>query len=125
MTNKIPITKNNKYDLKERTYYLGERVINLIQSVKVNEYNRNIVSQLSRSGTSIGANYMEADGAESRKNFEHKISICRKEAKETMYWVRLFSKVHIGRNSECNIILKESQELVFIFSAIIKSSKNK
>jgi four helix bundle protein len=64
------------------------------------------------SATSVGANYEEADGAESKKDFQHKIGICRKEAKETKYW-------------KCITLWKEAQELTLIFSAILLSSKKK
>jgi len=123
MKNKISKTNNNRYDLKERTTVLAETILSLIKKTKANDVNKNIVAQLSRSGTSVGANYMEADGAESRKDFEHKMSICRKEAKETMYWVRLLSGEDFINIEECRKIWKEAQELVFIFSAIITSSR--
>lgn len=123
MKNKISKTNNNRYDLKERTTVLAETILSLIKKTKANDVNKNIVAQLSRSGTSVGANYMEADGAESRKDFEHKMSICRKEAKETMYWVRLLSGEDFMNIEECRKIWKEAQELVFIFSAIITSSR--
>lgn len=122
MSNEISNT-NNKYDLKERTTVLAENVLDIIKLIKINDTNRNIISQLSRSGTSIGANYMEADGAESRRDFEHKISICRKEAKETMYWSRLLARQNPEQTRECLKIQRESQELVYIFSAIITKSK--
>lgn len=123
MKNKISKTNNNRYDLKERTTVLAETILSLIKKTKANDVNKNIVAQLSRSWTSVGANYMEADGAESRKDFEHKMSICRKEAKETMYWVRLLSGEDFINIEECRKIWKEAQELVFIFSAIITSSR--
>ena len=123
MKNKISKTNNNRYDLKERTTVLAETILSLIKKTKANDVNKNIVAKISRSGTSVGANYMEADGAESRKDFEHKMSICRKEAKETMYWVRLLSGEDFINIEECRKIWKEAQELVFIFSAIITSSR--
>ncbi len=83
-----------------------------------------LISQLIRSGTSIGANYMEADGAESRKDFEHKIGISRKESKETMHWLRMIAKAVSTQQEECRKLWKESQEFVFIFSSIINKSKS-
>ncbi len=82
----------NKYDLIERTAGFGEAVIGFVKILPRNSINNPLISQIVRSGTSIGANYMEADGAESKKDFRHKIAICKKEAKETMHWFRMISK---------------------------------
>ncbi len=71
-----------KYDLGERTAKFGEEVIVFVKNLPDNFVNRPLLSQLVRSGTSVGANYMEADGAESKKDFQHKIGICKKEAHE-------------------------------------------
>ena len=75
-----------------------------------------------RSSCSIGANYLEADGAESKKDFKHKISICKKEAKETRHWIRMLSYANPERKEDCRILWKEAQELTLIFSAIFKKS---
>jgi four helix bundle protein len=69
---------------------------------------------------------MEADAAESKKDFEHKIGISRKEAKEMMHWLRMLAKANpIIKKDECRKLWKEAQELVFIFSAIISKSRKK
>lgn len=78
-----------------------------------------IISQLVRAGTSIGANYCEADGAESRKDFKHKIGICKKEAKETKYWLRMIGKAAPDLLNEARSYWREAQELTLIFSSII------
>ena len=70
----------------------GEKVILFVQKTPKNLITFPLLSQLIRSGTSIGANYCEADHAESRKDFEHKIGICKKEANETKYWLRMIAK---------------------------------
>lgn len=85
--------------------------------------NRTLISQGIRSGTSIGANYMEADGAESKKDFQHKIAICKKEAKETMHWLRMLAKANPDRSGDCRKLWKESHELVLIFSSILNHSR--
>jgi four helix bundle protein len=74
-----------KYDLEERTAQFGQNIIAYAKSLPRNLINKPLISQIVRSGTSVGANYMEADGAESKKDFRHKISICRKELKETKH----------------------------------------
>lgn len=125
MPNKAQNSKSKKYDLIERTADFGEKVINFIDSLVKNDKNRILSNQLLRSGTSIGANYMEADVAESKRDFQHKIAICRKESKETMYWARMLAKANADQREKCVSIWKEAQEFVFIFSAIIIKTKNK
>ncbi|NCF75420.1 MAG: four helix bundle protein [Xanthomonadaceae bacterium] len=98
-------------------------MIEFASSLKKNEVNRILINQSVRSGTSIGANYMEADGAESKKDFKHKISICKKEAKETMHWSRMIARANSERAKECRKLWQEAHELALIFSAIIRSKK--
>jgi four helix bundle protein len=88
--------------------------------IKLNPINTPLVSQIVRSSTSIGANYMEADAAESKKDFRFKIALCKKESKETMHWLRMLSKAVPGKVDECRILWKEVHELVLIFSSILK-----
>ena len=76
-----------------------------------------------RSGTSIGANYCEANGADSKKDFSHKISICKKEAKETKYWLRLLAKACPEFADECRLLWQEAQEFTLIFSKIAVNTK--
>lgn len=121
MINKVQNPKDKKYDLIERTAVFGEEVIDFLKKVEKNEITRPLVSQCIRSTTSIGANYMEADGAESKKDFIHKIGICKKEAKETMHWMRMIAHA-TAREEECRILWKEAQELTFIFATIINNS---
>lgn len=70
------------------------------KSLPETSVNRPLISQLVRAGTSIGANYMEADAAESKKDFQHKIGLCKKEAKETMHWLRMIAAVNQDRAGE-------------------------
>ena len=114
---------DKKYDLIERTSVLGENIIEFARLIKKDEITKPLISQIVRSGTSIGANYMEADAGESKKDFKHKLSISRKEAKETMHWLRMIAKACPENQSDCRNLWKECQELVFIFSAIINKSK--
>ena len=119
MTNEIQSSNVKTYDLEERTAKFGEEVIEFVKGLERNEVNRTLISQVVRSATSIGANYMEADGAESKKDFQHKIAICKKEAKETKHWVRMITKANPHRNEECNRLRQEAQELALIFSSIL------
>ncbi|EKD91273.1 MAG: hypothetical protein ACD_30C00029G0002 [uncultured bacterium] len=115
---------NNKrqFDLEERTAKFSEEVIELCKKVPRNVINDPINNQLVRSGTSIGANYCEANGASSRKDFKNKIFICKKEAKETKYWLRIMAKAAPELADECRTLWKEAQELTLIFSKIASST---
>ncbi|MBI4653039.1 four helix bundle protein [Candidatus Kuenenbacteria bacterium] len=101
MSNKIPNPKNEKYDLLERTAVFSESIIKFVRTIKRDEISRPLINQLVRSSTSIGANYCEADAGESKKDFKHKLSICRKEAKETMYWLRIIANIEINKKQDC------------------------
>jgi len=112
-----------KFDLEDRTAIFGENIIIFTKAVIKNEITRPLVSQLIRSGTSIGANYMEADGAESRKDFIHKLGICKKECKETKHWLRMFITANPELKDKCTGLWQECQELTLIFSTIINKTK--
>jgi len=122
MTNKVQNQNDKKYDLIERTAVFGENIIDFLKVLEKNEITRPLINQCVRSTTSIGANYMEADGAESKKDFIHKIGICKKEAKETMHWMRMIARATTKEN-ECRVFWKEAQELTFIFATIINNSR--
>ena len=111
------------FDLEERTALFGVAVLHLVKKVPKNDIIKPVVSQLIRSGTSIGANYCEADCAESRKDFEHKIGICKKEAKETRYWLRMMAEGVPEMKEELKMLWKEANELHLIFIAIVKKSR--
>lgn len=117
--------KNTKYDLEERTAKFAERVIDFVKTIKENPINCRIISQLVGAAGSFGANYCEATEAESRKDFIHKIGICKKEAKETKHWLRLLARSNPERKEEIRELWKEAQELLLIFSKISRSSKKK
>ena len=82
-----------------------------------------LISQLVRSGTSIGANYCEADGASSKKDFINKIYIAKKETKETKYWLSLIANAVPESKVKARELWKEAQELNLIFAAIIRNTK--
>ena len=111
------------YDLEERTAVFAETVIVFVKKLMQDAVNRRIIDQLVGSSGSIGANYCEASEAESKKDFIHKIMICKKEAKETCHWLRLLAKVHSERAEEIRKLWKEAHELVLIFSKSIQSAR--
>lgn len=106
------------YDLDERTKKFSMGLIIYLKNIKLNEINRNIVSQLIRSGTSIGANYQEANGSCSKKEFKNKIAISAREARETKYWIELLSKCDCKNIDSLRVLWKEAHELSLIFSKI-------
>lgn len=111
------------YDLEERTAKFGEAIIEFCKKIPKNVITIPLISQLVRSGTSIGANYCEDDCAESRKDFEHKLSICKKEAKESKHWIRMIAKAVPTLKNEAKVHWQEAHELQLIFITIIKKSK--
>lgn len=121
MTNQI-LSPNSpkKYDLQERTASFGESVIDLAKTIQTTSITSPLVSQVVRSSTSIGANYMEADAADSKKDFRFKIALCKKESKETLHWLRMLSRAVPEKIESCRILWKEAHELVLIFSSILK-----
>ncbi|HEX4645406.1 MAG TPA: four helix bundle protein [Verrucomicrobiae bacterium] len=109
-----------KYDLEERTASFGEAIIRFAKTLPRDPVNLSLISQLVRAGTSVGANYCEADDAVSKKDFRHKIGICRKEARETMYWLRMVVASESQVRLEARILWQEAKELNLIFSAILR-----
>lgn len=129
MTNDQPSPKSKnpkqKYDLEERTAEFAERIIDFSKKVPQNQITKPLINQIVRSGTSIGANYSEADEANSKKDFINKIAIAKKETKETKYWLRLIAYTLPESRDEARELWKEAQELNLILAAIIRNSNNK
>jgi four helix bundle protein len=113
------------YDLEERTTKFAEKCIEFAKSLSSDPKFVHIIAQFTDSSTSIGANYFEANQASSKKDFENKICISRKEANETKYWLRLLAKIYPDRKDDARKLWKETHEFVLIFSKIILSSRNK
>jgi len=117
--------KPNKYDLEERTAEFGEDAIQFAKSLPQNTVTRPLISQFIRSTTSIGANFCEADDAESGSDFKHKIGICKKETRETKHWLRMIVIAVPGAKEDARVLWQEAKELNLIFNAIIHKIKNK
>ena len=116
---------SKKYDLEERTAEFGEDIIEFCQSIRQDAITKPLISQLIRSATSIGANYMEANGASSKKDFKNKISICKKESQETKHWLRMLAKCLPTKKNEIKKLWDEVQELTMIFQKIISTLNKK
>lgn len=112
------------YDLEERTFEFARRVRAFVKQLPKTICNVEDVKQVVRSSGSIGANYIEANEALSKKDFRMRVKISRKEAKETRYWLRLLDT---GGNAtletERGKLIQEATELTKIFSSIINKSE--
>ncbi len=114
---------SKKFDLEERTACFGESIIIFCRSVKQDSITHNLINQIVRSATSIGANYMEACGASSKKDFRNKIHICKKESQETLHWLRMLSTAMPDKKDELRKLWKEGHEFVLIFQKITSTLK--
>jgi len=112
-----------EYNLKERTSVFGEKIIHFCVSLPKTVITIPMISQLIRSGTSIGANYAEADDAESKNDFRHKIGICKKESGETKFFLRMLKVAVPDKVNKIEELLNEATELNLIFNAIFKKVK--
>lgn len=110
--------KDRRYDLEERTARFGEMIIEFAKKVPKNVVTIPLIGQLVKAGTSVGANYCEADDAESKKDFMHKIGICKKESRESKHWLRMIAKAVPSLKEEASILWREAQELNLIFGSI-------
>lgn len=117
------MTTRQQYDLEERTAVFSEQVIDFCKQISHTVVTTPIVSQLIRSATSISANYCEADEASSRRDFINKISIAKKESKETKHWLRLISHAAPEHTAQARLLWREAQELNLILAAIIRRAR--
>ncbi len=117
---------NNYFDLEERTFKFARNISKLLKSLPVNISNIEYFKQLIRSSASIGANYLEANEALSKKDFLMRVKISRKEAKESVYWLKLIMETNTKDIKE-NLLssCREAIELKKILSKIILNSEAK
>ena len=113
----------NKAELERRTKEFSLRLIRFLQSLPKNYLGEALGRQLLKSGTSIGANYREANRAESKADFIHKLAIAEKEASETVYWLELMTEAGIGDRKDVAKLLQEAREILAIFTAAGRTSK--
>ncbi|MBI4709471.1 MAG: four helix bundle protein [Candidatus Portnoybacteria bacterium] len=113
----------NRYDLEERTAKFGEEIIKFTKKIPENSITKPIIIQLVKAGTSVGANYCEADDAESKSDFRHKVGICKKEARETKRWLRMVVVVVPELKNEARRLWQEAKELNLIFNSIVNKLK--
>ena len=106
------------YDLEERTARFGEEVIDFAKTIPQNVVTNRIISQLIAAATSVGANYVEADDAVSKKEFLKSIGTCRKEARETKHFLRMVVRAVPELKPQARVLWLEAKELHLIFSKI-------
>jgi len=106
------------YDLEERTARFGEAIIDLAKTIPQNPVTNRIITQLVGAGTSVGANYVEADDAVSKKEFLKNIGTCRKEARETKHFLPMIVRAIPESKSKARTLWLEAKQLHLIFSKI-------
>ena len=99
----------------------GEAVIDFAKKVPISPLTQRLVDQLVGAGTSVGANYCEADDAVSKKDFRHKISICKKEARETKFFIRMIVRAAADLREDAKPLWQEAKELHLIFAKIYRN----
>ena len=110
------------YDLRERTFLFARRILEIAGKLPKTPECHVIRTQMVKAGTSVGANMEEADGAYSLRDFRNKVSISRKEAKETRFWLRLISDLYLPADEIAGDI-QEATELIRIMSTILEKTK--
>lgn len=111
-------------DIVERSFEFAVRVVRLCRFLESQDrVSRTLANQLLRAGTSIGANIEEAQAGHSKADFTAKMAIARKEARETLYWLRLLKAAEVVEAEKLSGITKEADELVRILTSIVKTSQ--
>ena len=117
------IQNTKQYDLEERTFKFAKDVIEFTKYLSKSIANIEIIKQLVRSSGSVGANYIEANESLSKKDFVMRIKICRKEAKESCYWLKLLDVNNKDLKNKKENLIQEATELMKIFGSILEKSK--
>lgn len=124
MSNTLMSKENKQFDLEDRLIDFAVRVIRTAESLPKTKVGRHIAGQLVRCGTSPAANYGEAQSAESRSDFIHKIKICLKELREARIWLIIIVKTNLIKPpSKLEPLINENNELISIFVASIKTAE--
>lgn len=110
-------------NIQQRTFEFGRQIIRIVDRLPRTTAGIQIGRQLVASGTSVGANMQEADGAESRADFIHKVGVALKEAKETHYWLRLVEAELLPNEADVQILIQESMELSKIVASIKRNTQ--
>ncbi len=109
--------------VRERSYEFAKRIIGLVRYIGQDRVTTALCQQLMRAGTSIGANVEEAQAAQSKRDFVHKMSIARKESREAHYWLRLFRDCEVAPPSRLGNMIEECDQLVRILTSIVRTAE--
>ena len=116
-----PSTDGRKYDLEERTAKFGEDVVRYCNDLPRNDITRPLINQLVKCGTAVGANYCEADDAESKADFRHKIGLCKKESRECKHFLRMLKVAVSEMVEQTQKLWTEAKELNLILTQFTRS----
>jgi four helix bundle protein len=114
--------QNKKYDLENRTLKFAKDCIDLCKLFMRNAINIELIRQLIRASASVGANYREANDSTTKKDFYHRIGICRREAKESKYWLELLLHSSQKLSDKIKPLIDEALQLARIFASIVKGN---
>ena len=117
------IKNSKRYDLEERTLRFAKEVIEFVSTLPKTVANIEIMKQVIRSSGSVGSNYIEANEALSKKDFTMRVKICRKESKESRYWLRLIEVSEDDAEKRRQSLINEATELMKIFGSIVEKAK--
>jgi four helix bundle protein len=113
-------SQRHAFDLEERTAQFGEAIIRFIKKVPRNAENNRLIGQLVGCGTSVGANYFDANEGVSKKDFKNTVGRCVKEAKETKFFLRMIAASEPKLADEARLLYREAKELHLIFASIFR-----
>lgn len=122
--NKHQISSSKIYNLEDRTLEFSKAIVKLCRCLPKDFVNRRLGDQLVRSGTSVGANYREANETDTKKDFKNRIRITKKEAKETVYWLQLVLEANPILNEMTTLLLREAREILKITASIYKRTRS-
>ena len=112
-------------EIAERFLDFAVGIIKLATKIDKTPVGRHIAGQLTRSATSAGANYQEAYGAESKKDFVHKLQVVLKELRESLYWLKLVKKAELSSEEDCDLLIQEADELTKIIAKSVITAKGR
>jgi four helix bundle protein len=112
-----------RYDLEDRTARFGEAIIAFAKRIPVSPVTQPLIPQLVDAGTSVGANYCEANDAGSKKEFRYRVSLCKRGSHESKHWLRMVAAAVPELKGDARVFWQEARELHLIFSAIYRGKK--
>ena len=119
-----PVKAERVFDLEERTARFGESIIAFAKRLPFNPMNNRLIDQIVGAATSVGANYCEADDAVSKKEFIVNINRCRKESRETKFFLRMIASAVPSLKPDARVLWREAKELNLIFSSIVRRARS-